>query len=314
MSTSVDPIRHILAHTGPLEPVPTSAAPVIDAVDGIRAVLFDVYGTLVISGCGDIGLTRSQSGEPPRGDGKDDPVRSALAGAGIPTSGLPPDFDGRAALLSTIERHHAERRAEGVVYPEVDILAVWRDLLAAHRLEADDERIRHAALAYELAVNPVWPMPGMAQLIDRLAGTGLVLGIVSNAQFYTPLMLQAFLGRTLDEAGFDPRCCAWSYRLLEGKPSTRVYREALAALQRHHGIEPAQTLYIGNDKRNDIWPAQATGCKTALFAGDARSLRLREDDPEAGAATPDRIVTELHQVGDALLAPAAGNSADRRAH
>jgi putative hydrolase of the HAD superfamily len=268
-------------------------------------VLFDVYGTLVISGCGDIGLTRRRGGTPhPESDG--DPLRHALTAAGIDVECLRPDLDGRAALIATIEAHHAERRAQGVAFPEVDIVAVWRDLLRAHGIDADDARIRRAALEYELAVNPVWPMPGMRELIRGLAARGLVLGIVSNAQFYTPLMLEAFFGCSLERAGFDTRCCGWSYRLLEGKPSTRVYREALAALESHHGIAAGETLYVGNDMRNDIWPARAAGCKTALFAGDARSLRWREGDPDVGDIAPDRTVTALQQIGQALLpGPAA---------
>ena len=60
-------------------------------------------------------------------------------------------------------------------------------------------------------------------------------------------------------------------------------------------------LYVGNDLRNDIWPASLTGCRTALFAGDARSLRLREDDPRYASVDPDRIVTALSQITDAIL-------------
>jgi putative hydrolase of the HAD superfamily len=134
-----------------------------------------------------------------------------------------------------------------------------------------------------------------------LRGRGLVLGIVSNAQFYTPLMLEGFLDSSLDDLGFDAECCAWSYRLLEAKPSTRIYEEALAGLERVHGIEPSEVLYVGNDLRNDIWPASLTGCRTALFAGDARSLRLREDDPRCTGVVPDRIVTDLRQISENIL-------------
>lgn len=41
------------------------------------------------------------------------------------------------------------------------------------------------------------------------------------------------------------------------------------------GIESSQTLYVGNDMLNDIYPAQQLGLKTAFFAGDQRSLRKR---------------------------------------
>ena len=47
---------------------------------------------------------------------------------------------------------------------------------------------------------------------------------------------------------------------------------------------------------NDIFPAQKVGFKTALFAGDQRSLRLRADDPRCRELTPDLVVTDLGQL------------------
>ena len=50
--------------------------------------------------------------------------------------------------------------------------------------------------------------------------------------------------------------------------------------------------------RNDIAPAAALGFRTALFAGDRRSLRLREED--ALGVTPDAIITSLDQIASVL--------------
>ena len=36
-----------------MKPIPTSCDPVLPSFPGIRAVIFDVYGTLFISSCGD---------------------------------------------------------------------------------------------------------------------------------------------------------------------------------------------------------------------------------------------------------------------
>jgi putative hydrolase of the HAD superfamily len=290
-----DLIRRLHALTAPLTSEPTGLPARTEPLSGIRAVLFDVYGTLVISGCGDIGVGAQATA--------DDPFRAALAAAGLELPAvLPADFgDGRSALTREIRASHARSRAEGIEYPEVEIREIWRALLAGLGLDPDDATLCRIALEYELRSNPVWPMPGLASTLAALRARGLVLGIVSNAQFYTPLMLRAFLGAPLEDVGFDPRCAAWSYRLRQGKPSPAVYRQALQALQIHHRIPPEAVLYIGNDQRNDIWPARNLGCRTALFAGDARSLRLRSDDPVAAAATPDRIITRLAQIPDALL-------------
>ncbi len=39
----------------PLVPKPTGVEPKIALLDGVRAVVFDIYGTLVISDAGEIG-------------------------------------------------------------------------------------------------------------------------------------------------------------------------------------------------------------------------------------------------------------------
>ena len=71
-------------------------------------------------------------------------------------------------------------------------------------------------------------------------------------------------------------------------------------LQHQYGISPEETLYVGNDKLNDIWPAAQLGLKTALFAGDQRSLRLREDDTRCSDLEPDLIITKLSQLPDLI--------------
>ena len=62
------------------------------------------------------------------------------------------------------------------------------------------------------------------------------------------------------------------------------------------GIAPDETVYVGNDMLNDIGPAHKVGFRTALFAGDARSLRRRENDPVCAGVKPDFIVSHLQQV------------------
>ena len=298
MSTDPDLIQRIHVLTQPLGPQPTDAVPEIGPVPNIRAVLFDVYGTLVISASGDIGLSGQQADDDP------DPFRSALLAADIDAAALAPRTNGREALIEAIRGRHALARSRGIDFPEVDIIEVWADLLPRIGLHASEDDLRRLAVEYELRVNAVWPMPGLADLLAALRERGLLLGIVSNAQFYTPLMLEAFLGSPIDGLGFDPACCAWSYRLGEGKPSRAIYRQALSALRARHGIGSAEVLYVGNDMRNDIWPAAAAGCQTVLFAGDARSLRLRADDPDVAGVVPDRVITNLAQIDQALLGSA----------
>ena len=46
----------------------------------------------------------------------------------------------------------------------------------------------------------------------------------------------------------------------------------------------------------DIYPASKVGFKTVLFAGDGRSLRLREDKEEVKGLNPDYAVGDLESI------------------
>ena len=285
-------IQRIEALSTPLQPQATGATPRLPRLEGIRALVFDIYGTLLISASGDIGLGGDRN--------ETQAFAAALQATGVKLEGPKQLEQGPLLLKEVIQEHHRERRANGVEYPEVDILTAWSQTLERMELSLDAAELRSLAVEYECRVNPVWPMPELAQLLTGLREAGLRMGIVSNAQFCTPLMIQALLGKHPYELGFTPEYCVWSYRLLEAKPSTRLYEQCLAALAERENIAPREVLYVGNDQLKDIWPASASGCRTALFAGDARSLRLREDDERCNGVTPDAVMTKLGQLEEVL--------------
>ena len=272
----------------PLEPHPTNVEQRLPRLDGIRAVLFDVYGTLLISGSGDISLTS--------GIAKGDAATAALEAVGA--SDLAASVDGDqvvATLHEVIRTRHADSPHE---YPEVVIEEVWGEVLSKlgdSEVNVDSLDTRVLALQYECRVNPVWPMPGLGATLRAISGASMAMGIVSNAQAFTPTALATLAGGSLKDLGFDPRLCHWSYAHRQAKPGTFLYQQAAQSLA-EQGIEPRQTLYVGNDMRNDVWPANEVGFRTALFAGDARSLRLREDDPRGKTIPADTVLTDLRQI------------------
>jgi len=285
-------IRLIRKTSGLMEPDPTGEQPLLPHLPGIRAVVFDVYGTLFISGSGDISLARQEDRSPA--------VRTALEASGYRV--LKPEAPWAQALLETIEGHRSRRAAQGIAHPEVRIEEVWADLLDSARNnewlsgKGDPHEL---AVRYECTVNPVWPMPGAQAVLETLQASGQTLGIVSNAQFFTPLLFPALLDKPVAEYGFSKAHCVWSSAEREGKPSTALYRKLARGLE-IEGILPGNALFIGNDLRNDIWPARDTGFRTALFAGDARSLRWRRNDPDCRDVQPDAVFTRLDQIPDLL--------------
>lgn len=294
-----DLIQHAVSLLRPLAPEPAGVAPDLRPLDGIRAVLFDVYGTLLVSAAGE----PVECGRP-RGA---EAVRAAFGACG-PELRSPGDAAAVDRILHTAARKaKRRRRAAGVPHPEIDILAVWSEVLDRCRalgLTAGDSPgvdLEKLALVHECVVNPVWPMPGAAATLAGLRGRGLVLGIVSNAQFYTPVILCALFGADPADLGIDDGCSAWSYRAGIGKPDPALFGLAAGGLRARHGIAPGGALFVGNHMEKDVAAAAAAGFRTCLFAGDAGSLRtmVRSGVP----VRPDAVVTALAQIPGLLARP-----------
>ncbi len=231
-----------------------------------RAVLFDVYGTLFL--------------QVPRADRA---IEAFIRRNGLHlTPAQLSDSLGRA-----VAARHEQLRARGIAFPEVRIERIWGGLFPGR----SDGELRRLAVGYELAAHSCWPMPGCRGVIAAIAGRGVRLGLVSNAQFYTPLFFQAFFACTLEELGFHPSLCLYSYRHRAGKPGPELYELAKRRLGRL-GIPAQEAVMVGNDPLNDVAAARRAGFMTVLAAGDGRMQR-----PIDGArARPDAIVDRLSSL------------------
>jgi putative hydrolase of the HAD superfamily len=299
-------MRHLIdilkRHAHPLAPAPTDAVSQLRPLPQIRAVLFDIYGTLIVSGSGDVGSAQETSRAAYMQQTLSEHGHSCLS-HGVADSNR---------FQAVIRAHHERARAAGNSTPEVEIRDVWREFIRTRagtlpgqhdsdsesdRLPDSDPLANYEALAadYEGRTNPVWGMPGAVQTLQELGAAGLQLGIVSNAQFYTPLLFPALFDKTLAELGVRADTCFFSYQGLVAKPGAAMYGQARQQLD-NLGISADETLYVGNDMLNDIWAAAQIGFRTALFAGDARSLRMRVDDSRADGLNPDLVLTELGQL------------------
>ncbi len=300
----------VLSYRSEMLPRPADTEAKITALPDIELILFDIYGTLLISAAGEVGTDIET---PSRGNG-DDALRRAdsLFQAVFRQLGFSIDFDApkraRELYFSEIEESHRRLKSGGTAHPEVNIVVIWMRILRtlseeglispplpSSREESIESAVR-AALSYELKANVVSAMPGVIETIELLRNRGILLGIVSNAQFYTPLVMEALFSASPEELGFRREFSAWSWILGEAKPSARIFEEVLTRIEERERIPASHVLYVGNDMRNDIAPAGRLGCRTALFAGDTRSLRLREKDETLRSVEPDLILSELIQL------------------
>ncbi|MBK1857279.1 HAD family hydrolase [Cerasicoccus arenae] len=282
-----------------MAPVPTGVKPKIKPLKNIRAVLFDIYGTLFQSGVGDISLVANEKSKE-----REVLIRKSMEEVGFLLQDQKTPIN--ELFMDTIKAEQDIRRDQGTPFPEVDIIGVWEDLIG--QLEAYEllrgrttrNNLMQLATLFEVRVNPVYPMPGVLDVFESCLDKGKSLGLISNAQAFTPLLFDAFFEDGPHDLGVEEVLCVYSYDHHFAKPGIELYQVAMDRLQALDGIKPEETLIIGNDMRNDIWPAQKLGFKTALFAGDKRSLRLREDDPDCKDVKPDVIVTELEQIPECL--------------
>lgn len=283
----------------PLERIDTGAMPKLQRLEDIRVIAYDFYGTLFISGVGDIGV---DDGEPDK-----EIFIDALSAAGIAIQDNEAATKGFQIYNKVVEKLISILNRKGIEYPEPDIRQVWEEVLnemeSSHLIAKQDEgdRFDKIAIEFEARMNPVWPMPKVTEILHHFKNTDYIQGIISNSQFYTPIVLEALTGKSLEELGFTEELLHWSYVEEIKKPDIQFYENYLKKLQHFdQDLSPNHVLYIGNDMLKDIYPANAVGMKTALFAGDKRSLKWRKEDSRCNKILPDLIITDFSQLPDCI--------------
>ncbi|MFU8892728.1 MAG: HAD family hydrolase [Luteolibacter sp.] len=206
-----------------------------------RAVIFDVYGTLLDAAPG--GVRPCPAIDPA--------IINFLENNNMPSPAAP-----TAALAELVRREHA---ASSEAFPEIDLVAMWAELLGLPR----DARTAWLVAEIEDLWHPAAPMPGAMEMLRRLADANIPCGLLSNAQ--------ANIWRQLGPLApsFASDLCVFSHQFLRAKPSPALFEEIQSRLARR-GIAPHEVWFIGNDPITDIAPAKTAGFRAALF-GPARS-------------------------------------------
>jgi putative hydrolase of the HAD superfamily len=249
-----------------------------------KVIFWDVYSTLVMARRGDLDSLLKREAE----------LRMAF-------DRTIRNFSLRAtpAKLQELFLHgiHAEREgriADGVAHPEVRVDDIWFKLL--EKFQSDEPATmsfaREVALFFERQANPKELQFRAFDVLTTLKKRGMRHGIISNAQFYTPIELSELLGdasrgaiRTY-ESLFDARLVFFSFELGVAKPDLTAFRRAVEILTKEN-IMPDDCAFVGNSLTNDIAPAQHVGFRTILFAP--------EPVPES-TIKPDLVIHNLGQL------------------
>ncbi len=236
----------------------------------IRAVIFDLYGTLLEVGP-----------PPPDADARWQRLCHDLLHTEPRLSRL--QFS--VASSQVIARHHQAAQARGITWPEVHwpaiVAEVMPELAQISRHDQEQFLFRQIQTSHSTRM-----AAGTAAALRWLKDRPCLLGIASNAQAYTLRELtEALAAHELGLDRFESHLCFWSFEHGFSKPDPHVF-QVLTARLAALGISPQDTLMVGDRLDNDIEPAKAHGWRTWQFGpaadGDWAGLRetLRRPQPK----------------------------------
>lgn len=291
----------------PPDLVPLKATPSIRPLEGICAVIWNLYGTLIRIADGELLVLHPQQ------------IRMQVAlektiqefnmwNSMSRKPGAPWEYMLQQYRKLVEDRQLAGTGRRGDV-PEVNLADIWQTLLK--RLEKNDysydegfygdlsELAEKVAYFFHANLQGVAAMPDVVDVLTALVDARVKQGLLADAQpFSLAQSLRAFSRQgTLPPLGklFDPDLVVLSCREGVRKPSPTLYAAAVQRLA-EHGIEPHEALYISSSLRNDLSVARRAGFRTALLANDKASLRLDPRDLKDPQLKPDRLVTALSQI------------------
>lgn len=208
-----------------------------------RAVIFDVYGTLLQVGSA-----------PPDAEAQWRRLHEESLGTPPPLGRL--EF-GRASA-EIIQRRHAAARAQGIAYPEIHWPSIVAEILPGFRRLTPPQQADFLFRQIQTG-HTVNLAPGAAEALFWLEAERIRLGIASNAQAYTLRELQeALVTAGLGLRSFEPELRFWSFEHGFSKPDPHVFRILTARLEAR-GLAPGETLMVGDHLENDIAPARLAG-------------------------------------------------------
>ncbi len=142
-------------------------------------------------------------------------------------------------------RHHASRGAAGILEA---------GLPEGHDFNSDDLKQDFLEIYAENLWRQTRPFPGIDELLGLLEAKGIQLGIVTNK-------ISRFADPVLRHAGWEQRfgCMITGDRVGAPKPDPEPVLAACQALN----VSPAETLFIGDDRR-DVEAGRAAGTLTAV--------------------------------------------------
>ena len=286
------------------------AKPHLVRLPEVRAVLWNVYGTLLAVAGGELYFEHPQRFV--MDVALDKTIQEFKMWASMTRKpGQPADYLRRVYADLLIEQRMVPGGNEK--YPEIVSERLWEGFIKKllqkdYKFDAGfygslNEFSRKVAYFFHASLQTPVAYPGAADALRHVRENVRAQGFLADGQAFTLAQLQ----RGLDQQGgpanlgevLDPALCILSHEVKGRKPSERLFRQALSALS-EKGIEAGEVLHVGARLPQDIAPARKLGMKTGLFAGDKTSLQASAEQLKDRASRPDVMLTELSQIADVV--------------
>jgi FMN phosphatase YigB (HAD superfamily) len=285
---------------------PPKVRPHLPRLEGVRAVLWTVYGTLVAI---------------PEGDLKFEVANDLLMNVALDKTiheykmwgsmsrkpGQPAEYMREIYKKALDEQRLAP--SPGEKYPELPSERIWESIvkkLFQKDYEFDsgfygslNDYSKKVAYFFHASLQGTGGYPNVAAALTGLTENGITQGLLADGQCFTHVQLARGLARQDPSANLDqlipPANRVLSMGAKARKPSDTIFTaavETMAALR----IEPNQILHVGSSLTRDIGPAKKWGMRTALFAGDRASLAATADQLKDPQFRPDALLTDLGQI------------------
>jgi FMN phosphatase YigB (HAD superfamily) len=291
--------------------VSAKASPYIKPLDGIRAVVWNVYGTLLR-----ISEGRLLFDHPDRMRMQialDKTIQEFNMWNSMNRKPMAPweqMYDQYRRQLDSYQMADTQKKGD---FPEVDASRIWRKLLGQlgekeydYDMEfyGDPEELSDkVAYFFHANLQGIEAAPNALNALAAVSASDHVQGLLSDAQSFTLVQIL----RGLREQGtlpplnklFSLDCMILSFQEGLRKPSKSLYQSCLAQFS-GHDIAPQELLYVGSRLKDDLALAKAAGMRTALYAADKTSLRATKEEMKNPKMKPDRLLNDLVQIRDVL--------------
>ncbi len=297
----------------PLPPKPEApkATAYLKPLPGVRAVAWNIYGTLLRIADGDLLFEVPQ------------PLRMQIALEKVDAEFNMWNHMYRKPVApwkylleqyqKLLERQQmAATKVKGDV-PEVSSSQIWRQILAQleekdYQYDVEfygdmDQLSEKVAYFFHASLQGLEAAPNALRALETVAAGHLHQGLLADGQSFTLVQLLRCLGAQgkLPPLGdlFQPDLIGLSCQVGVRKPSKTLF-QAFQQRAGENGLAPDEVLYVSSRLDQDLAVAKAFGMSTALYAGDKLSLKATKEEIANPKLRPDRLLTDLAQIGELL--------------